>query len=75
METRKDLVATRASFCCGKKDGDVRAFCRVTSTTDPNISVGEIVATLNGKLTKPMTDRSDAIFPHCLSKVELMSCF
>ena len=69
METRKDLVAARASFCCGKKDGDVKVFCRVTSTVDPNFSVGEIVATLNGKLTKPMTDRSDDNFPSLSFKI------
>ena len=64
MEKERDVVASRASFRCGKKDGDVRVFCRVTSTMDPNISVGEIVAALNGKLTKPMTDKSDDILCH-----------
>ena len=64
MERERDIFAIRPSFRCGKKDGDDRVFCRVTSTTDPNISVGEIVATLNGKLTKPMTDRSDGILCH-----------
>ncbi len=46
----------RANFTCGKKDGDTRVFCRVTSSNDPEIKVGEIVASLNGRLTKPMTD-------------------
>jgi hypothetical protein len=46
----------RANFTCGEKDGDTRVFCRVTSSNDPEIQVGEIVASLNGYLTKPMTD-------------------